>query len=310
MSWLTNFVRPKMRALVGKKDVPENLWQRCPSCEQMLVHRELTENLQVHAHDGCHLRISAAARLELLFDDGEFERTELPAVTTDPLKFRDTKRYSERLREAEGKASEAEAIVVASGKMGGLPVVIAAFDFAFMGGSMGQAVGEGLIVAAGLACDKQAALVAIPASGGARMQEGMLSLIQMPRTVIAVEQVREAGLPYIVVLTDPTTGGVSASFAMLGDIQIAEPGAMIGFAGRRVIEDTIHEELPADFQRAERMLDHGLVDMVVARRDLRETLIRLISLLRKKSPTDPAPEPAAADAAVPAEPDADAATGA
>ncbi len=306
MSWLTNFVRPKMRALVGKKDVPENLWQRCPSCEQMLFHRELTENLQVCHHCGCHLRISAAARLELLFDDGKFERAELPAVTVDPLKFRDTKRYSERLREAEEKASESEAIVVASGHMGGLPAVIAAFDFAFMGGSMGQAVGEGLIVAAGLATEREAALIAIPASGGARMQEGMLSLIQMPRTVIAVEQVREAGLPYIVVLTDPTTGGVSASFAMLGDIQIAEPGAMIGFAGRRVIEDTIHEELPEDFQQAERMLDHGLVDMVVARRDLRETLIRLISLLRQKTPADPAPKIAATDAAVAVEPESDA----
>ncbi len=307
MSWLTNFVRPKIQALVGKKDVPENLWQRCPTCEQMLFHRELTENLHVCHHCGCHMRISAATRLELLFDGGEFERAKLPAVTTDPLKFRDTKRYSERLREAEGKASESEAIVVASGHMGGLPVVIAAFDFAFMGGSMGQAVGEGLIVAADLACEKNAALIAIPASGGARMQEGMLSLIQMPRTVIAVEQVREAGLPYIVVLTDPTTGGVSASFAMLGDIQIAEPGAMIGFAGRRVIEDTIREELPEDFQQAERMLDHGLVDMVVPRRDLRETLIRIISLLRQKTPADETPEAIAAEPAEPVETDANAA---
>ncbi len=307
MSWLTNFVRPKIQALVGKKDVPENLWQRCPTCEQMLFHRELTENLHVCHHCGCHMRISAATRLELLFDSGEFERAKLPAVTTDPLKFRDTKRYSEWLREAEGKASESEAIVVASGHMGGLPVVIAAFDFSFMGGSMGQAVGEGLIVAADLACEKNAALIAIPASGGARMQEGMLSLIQMPRTVIAVEQVREAGLPYIVVLTDPTTGGVSASFAMLGDIQIAEPGAMIGFAGRRVIEDTIREELPEDFQQAERMLDHGLVDMVVPRRDLRETLIRIISLLRQKTPADETPEAIAAESAEPVETDANAA---
>ncbi len=309
MSWLTNFVRPKIRALVGQKDVPENLWQRCPSCEQMLFHRELTENLHVCHHCGCHMRISAATRLELLFDDGEYERAKIPAVTTDPLKFRDTKRYSERLREAAGKASEPEAIVVASGHMGGLPVVIAAFDFAFMGGSMGQAVGEGLIVAARLACEKEAALIAIPASGGARMQEGMLSLIQMPRTIIAVEQVREAGLPYIVVLTDPTTGGVSASFAMLGDIQIAEPGAMIGFAGRRVIEDTIREELPEDFQQAERILDHGLVDMVVPRRELRETLIRIISLLRQKMPDDLAPETVATGTAVTVASEADAAHG-
>lgn len=312
MSWLTNFVRPKIRALVGKKDVPENLWQRCVSCDQMLFHRELTENLHVCHHCGCHMRISAAERLNLLFDDSEYERAALPAVTADPLKFRDTKRYTDRLRDAESRASEPEAIVVASGKMGGLPTVAAAFDFAFMGGSMGQAVGEGLVVAARLACEQEAALIVIPASGGARMQEGMLSLIQMPRSVIAVEQVREAGLPYIVILTDPTTGGVSASFAMLGDIQIAEPGAMIGFAGRRVIEDTIREELPEDFQRAERMLDHGLIDMVVPRRDLRETLIRIISLLRQKTPTDLAPKMADIEvvATVEPEPNTDAANGA
>ena len=289
MSWLTNFVRPKIQALVGKKDVPDNLWHRCPSCDQMLFHRELTENLHVCHHCDCHMRISAVSRLDMLFDEGKYERAKLPAVTADPLRFRDTKRYSERLREAQTRASEPEAIVVASGQMGGLPTVVAAFDFAFMGGSMGQAVGEGLVVAARLACEQEAALIAIPASGGARMQEGMLSLIQMPRTVIAVEQVREAGLPYIVILTDPTTGGVSASFAMLGDIQIAEPGAMIGFAGRRVIEDTIREELPEDFQQAERMLDHGLIDMVVPRRDLRDTLIRVISLLRQKTPTELVP---------------------
>ena len=308
MSWLTNFVRPKIQALVGKKDVPENLWHRCPSCDQMLFHRELTENLHVCHHCDCHMRISATARLDLLFDDGEYARATLPEVTADPLKFRDTKRYTERLREAEARTTEPEAIVVASGQIGGLPAVVAAFDFAFMGGSMGQAVGEGMVVAARLACDQDAALIAIPASGGARMQEGVLSLIQMPRTVIAVEQVREAGLPYIVILTDPTTGGVSASFAMLGDIQIAEPGAMIGFAGRRVIEDTIREELPEDFQRAERLLDHGLVDMVVARRDLRPTLIRVLSILRQKTPTDLEPK-LAATVAPDGEADVDAATG-
>jgi acetyl-CoA carboxylase carboxyl transferase subunit beta len=279
----------------------------------MLFHRELAENLQVCHHCGCHLRISASERLDLLFDDGAYERAELPAVTADPLKFRDTKRYSERLRDAQNRASESEAIIVASGKMGGLPVVVAAFNFAFMGGSMGQAVGEGLVVAAQLACEQNAALIAIPASGGARMQEGMLSLIQMPRSVIAVEQVREARLPYIVVLTDPTTGGVSASFAMLGDIQIAEPGAMIGFAGRRVIEDTIREELPEDFQKAERMLDHGLIDMVIPRRELRDTLIRLISLLTKKPIPEPAaktlPAPAATDAVSAEGPQGDGVTG-
>jgi len=300
MSWLTNFVRPKIRALVGKTDVPDNLWHRCPACDQMLFHRELSENLHVCHHCGHHMRISAANRLAMLFDDGQYERASLPAVAADPLKFRDTKRYTDRLREAESRAGEAEAIVVASGRMGGLPTVIAAFDFAFMGGSMGQAVGEGLLVAARLACEKKAALIAVPASGGARMQEGMLSLVQMPRTVIAVELVREAGLPYIVVFTDPTTGGVSASFAMLGDIHIAEPAATIGFAGRRVIEDTIREELPEDFQRAERMRDHGLVDMVVARRDLRATLIRILSLLRQTTPNDLVPPLAAKTLAAPA----------
>jgi acetyl-CoA carboxylase carboxyl transferase subunit beta len=310
MSWLTNFVRPKIQALVGKKDVPDNLWHRCPACDQMLFHRELTENLHVCHHCDCHMRISAVTRLDMLFDDGAYERAKVPAVAADPLKFRDTKRYTDRLRDAESRASEPEAIVVASGQMGGLPTVVAAFDFSFMGGSMGQAVGEGLVVAARLACDQEAALIAIPASGGARMQEGMLSLIQMPRSVIAVEQVREAGLPYIVVLTDPTTGGVSASFAMLGDIQIAEPGAMIGFAGRRVIEDTIREELPEDFQRAERMLEHGLIDMVVPRRELRETLIRVISLLRQKTPTDLAEKMADTKMlppvdSIPGDPDAD-----
>lgn len=294
-----------MRALVGKKDVPENLWHRCPACEQMLFHRELAENLQVCHQCGHHMRISPAARLGLLFDDGVFNRVDLPEVAVDPLKFRDTKRYSERLREAENKAAENEAIVVASGTIDGLPAVVAAFDFSFMGGSMGQAVGEGLVTAAQLACEQDAALIVVPASGGARMQEGVLSLIQMPRTIIAVEQVREAGLPYIVILTDPTTGGVSASFAMLGDIQIAEPGAMIGFAGRRVIEDTIREDLPEDFQKAERLLDHGLIDMVVARHDLHDTIARIISLLRQKTPVDLAPPMAGTEVTVTAEPEAD-----
>ena len=286
MSWLTDFVRPKIQALVGKKDVPENLWRRCPSCDQMLFHRELSENFYVCHHCDHQMRISATQRLDMLFDDSEYERVEIPKKVIDPLKFRDTKRYSDRLREAQTKSNESEAIVVATGFLGGLPVVIAAFDFDFMGGSMGQAVGEGLTMSARIANEKKAALITIPASGGARMQEGMLSLIQMPRTVIAVEQVRESGLPYIVLLTNPTTGGVTASFAMLGDIHIAEPGALVGFAGRRVIEDTIREELPEDFQRAERMLEHGLIDMVVARREIRDTLIRVISLLRQKTPDD------------------------
>ena len=284
MSWLTNFVRPKIRALVGKEDVPENLWHKCPNCEQMLFHRELTDNLQVCHHCNHHMRLTAEQRLAMLFDDGKFTRVALRDVTVDPLKFRDTKRYTERLKDAQGKAGASEAIAVAHGRMGDAPAVVAAFEFGFMGGSMGLAVGEGLVAAAELAIAQRAPLIAIPSSGGARMQEGILSLVQMPRTIIAADQVREAGLPFIVVLADPTTGGVSASFAMLGDIHIAEPGATIGFAGRRVIEDTIREELPDEFQRAEQLVKHGMVDMVVARRDLRDTLIRINRLL-----TDPGP---------------------
>lgn len=284
MSWLTNFVRPKIRALVGKEDVPENLWHKCPNCEQMLFHRELADNLQVCHHCNHHMRLAAEQRLAMLFDDGKFTRVALRDVAVDPLKFRDTKRYTERLKDAQGKAGVSEAIAVAHGRMGGAPVVVAAFEFGFMGGSMGLAVGEGLVAAAELAIAQSAPLIAIPSSGGARMQEGILSLVQMPRTIIAADQVREAGLPFIVVLADPTTGGVSASFAMLGDIHIAEPGATIGFAGRRVIEDTIREELPDEFQRAEQLVKHGMVDMVVPRRDLRDTLIRINRLL-----TDPGP---------------------
>jgi acetyl-CoA carboxylase carboxyl transferase subunit beta len=282
MSWLTNFVRPKIRKLVQKTDVPENLWDKCPACGQMIFHRELNQNQRVCPHCGHHMRIDVKTRLELLFDEGKYERAETPRVVTDPLKFRDRKRYTERLKEAQAKTTEQDAIVVAFGTMAGAPAVVAAFNFDFMGGSMGMAVGEGLVAAAELAVARKAALIAVPASGGARMQEGILSLMQMPRTTIAVDQVKEAGLPFIVLLTDPTTGGVSASFAMLGDIQIAEPGAQIGFAGARVIEETIREKLPEGFQRAEYLLDHGIIDMVVPRKELREQLGRIISLLTKR----------------------------
>ncbi|HET9149577.1 MAG TPA: acetyl-CoA carboxylase, carboxyltransferase subunit beta [Alphaproteobacteria bacterium] len=284
MNWLTNFVRPKIRAIVKKENVPDNLWHRCPACEQMIFHRDLVANLFVCTQCGHHMRISADERLKMLFDDGRYTAIELPETVQDPLKFRDQKRYGDRVREARGKTGHKDAIIVAHGRMGGLPVVVAAFDFRFLGGSMGIAVGEGLVAAARLAVLQQAPLIAIPASGGARMQEGILSLMQMPRSTVAVEMVREAGLPYIVLLTDPTTGGVSASFAMLGDIQIAEPGAVIGFAGARVIENTIREKLPEGFQRAEYLLEHGMVDMVVQRRELRETLIRIIGILMNRKP--------------------------
>jgi acetyl-CoA carboxylase carboxyl transferase subunit beta len=279
MNWLTNYVRPKIRALVQREDVPDNLWTQCPACEQMIFHRELEQALNVCTHCGHHMRLDAGRRLEILFDGGAFERIELPKVKADPLRFRDRKRYSDRLKESRGATGNDDALIIASGTMGGRAVVIAAFDFRFMGGSMGMAVGKGLIAAARHAVLKGAPLIAIPASGGARMQEGILSLMQMPRTVLAVDEVKEAGLPFIVVFTDPTTGGVTASFAMLGDIALAEPGAVIGFAGVRVIQETIREQLPEGFQRAEYLRDHGMIDRVVHRHQLRDELIRLNDLL-------------------------------
>jgi len=285
MSWLTNFVLPKIRAVVAKREVPDNLWKKCPGCEQMLFHRELEANLDVCRNCGHHLRIGAVRRLEILFDDGVFSRIELPKTVADPLRFRDRRRYTERLREAQAtKNPDGDAVVVGHGLIGGHAAVVAAFEFGFMGGSMGVAAGEAIVTAAKLALLQEAALIVVPASGGARMQEGALSLMQMPRTIIAADMVKEAGLPYIVVLTDPTTGGVSASFAMIGDITLAEPGAVIGFAGARVIEETIHEKLPEGFQRAEYLLDHGMVDMVVPRAELRETIGRLLGLLREPLP--------------------------
>ena len=282
MNWLTNFVRPKIQSLVRPREVPENLWDKCPQCGQMIFHRDREKALWVCPHCDHHMRLPVKQRLEMLFDEGKFQRIELPRAVVDPLKFRDSKRYVERLRESQTKTSELDAIVVAHGRIGGNPAVIAAFNFAFMGGSMGIAVGEGFVAAAELAILQDAALIVIPASGGARMQEGILSLMQMARTTVAVGKVREKGLPYIVLLTDPTTGGVSASFAMLGDFHIAEPGAIIGFAGARVIETTIHETLPEGFQRAEYLLDHGMVDMVVHRSKLKDTLATMLNLLRHK----------------------------
>ena len=298
MNWLSNFVRPRIRALVAPSESKETLWFKCPRCEAMVFHRELAANHDVCHHCGHHLRLAPDRRLAMLFDDGAYQTIELPKPAADPLRFRDAKRYVDRLREAQQRTSRNDAILVAHGTMGGLNTVVAAFDFAFMGGSMGSAVGEGLVAAADLAVRQDAALIAVPSSGGARMQEGLLSLMQMPRSVIAVDTVKEAGLPYIVVFTDPTTGGVTASFAMLGDIHIAEPGATIGFAGARVIEETIRQTLPDGFQTAEYLLEHGMVDMVVPRAQLRDTLIRVIGLLRHRPPgtaVAPAEAPPAAE---------------
>ncbi|MCX8505823.1 MAG: acetyl-CoA carboxylase, carboxyltransferase subunit beta [Alphaproteobacteria bacterium] len=286
MSWLTNFVRPKVHALVSRSaEVPENLWHKCPECGAMIFHRELEANLRVCPQCNFHLRMPALQRMELIFDEG-FRRLPIPRPVLDPLKFRDRKRYIERLKDAQAGNIERDAIIVASGKIHGHKAVAAVFDFEFMAGSMGVAVGEGLLVAATEAVARQAALIAIPASGGARMQEGILSLMQMPRSTIAVQMVKEVGLPYLVVLTDPTTGGVTASFAMLGDITLAEPGAQIGFAGQRVIEDTIREKLPEGFQRSEYLHAHGMVDRVVPRPKLKENLGKILELTMTKVTPD------------------------
>lgn len=287
MSWLTDFVRPKIQRLVSPREVPENLWDKCPQCGHMIFHRDLDKTLNVCPHCDHHLRLPVKQRLEMLFDDGEYQRVELPKPILDPLKFRDSKRYSDRLAEAQKATEEADAIIVAHGKIGGIATVVAAFNFAFMGGSMGLAVGEGVVVAAELAMLQDAALIVVSASGGARMQEGILSLMQMARTTVAVDKVKEKGLPYIVLLTDPTTGGISASLAMVGDIHIAEPGTLIGFAGARVIESTIHEKLPEGFQKAEYLLEHGMVDIVVHRAKLKETIARILSILRQPAQSAP-----------------------
>ena len=293
MSWLTEYVRPRIRTLLGQREVPDNLWSQCLACQQMIFTKELEKNFRVCTHCGHHMRCSATERLAWTFDADSFTRIELPKAPADPLTFRDQKRYSERLREARTKTGLEDAIAVAHGTIGGQRAVVAVMEFGFMGGSMGAAVGEGIVAAAKLAVLQQVALVVFTASGGARMQEGAVSLMQMPRTTIAAMMLRDAGLPFIVVLTDPTTGGVTASFAMLGDIQIAEPGALIGFAGARVIEQTVRETLPEGFQRAEYLHEHGILDMVTRRMDLPSTLARVIALLsHQPAPViAPAPEP-------------------
>jgi len=290
MNWLSNLIPPRIRSFVGEqKEMPDNLWQKCDGCEAMMFHRDLENNHNVCYHCGHHLRFSVKDRLAMMFDDGKYESVALPDVDFDPLKFKDRKKYTDRIKEAQTKTGLKEAITIARGQMDGLNVVVAAFNFRYMGGSMSMVVGEAIVKAAEIAVKDKAAFITIPASGGARMQEGMLSLMQMPRSIIAVEMVKDAKLPYIVILTDPTTGGVSASFAMVGDVHIAEPGAMIGFAGRRVIEETVRETLPDDFQTAEYLLEHGMVDMVVERKEMKKTLVNIISILTQQ-PSKPDPE--------------------
>lgn len=290
MNWLTSYVRPKLQSLVGAKEIPDNLWEKCPSCGAMIYHRELEQNFRICPQCHHHMRLEPEKRLEMMFDDGKYTLIELPQVKEDPLNFSDLKDYSDRLKEARKKTKRNDAILVASGTMDGMNVVIGIFNFAFMGGSMGTAVGESIVAAVELAVLQDATLILIPASGGARMQEGILSLMQMARTTMAVRKLKEKGLPYFVILTDPTMGGVSASFAMLGDIAIAEPDALIGFAGARVIEQTIRASLPEGFQKAEYLMEHGMVDMVVDRRQIRQTIIKLISMLRNPHPAiEPVP---------------------
>lgn len=292
MSWLSNIVRPKIRSLIGSKEIPENLWKNCDNCGQMLFKRDLQTTMQVCPSCGYHMRLPAVERLQSLFDEGGYTRLPTPAVAYDPLKFKDRKKYADRLKEAQSKTNENDALMVASGTIESIPAIVGVFNFEFMGGSMGTAVGEAIITAATGALQNKCPLILFTASGGARMQEGMLSLMQMPRSVLATRLLKEAGLPYIVVLTDPTTGGVTASFAMVGDITLAEPGTMIGFAGARVIEETIREKLPEGFQRAEYLQEHGMVDMVVTRPHLKATLARLLRfLLKHEAPAVPTLSP-------------------
>ena len=288
MNWLDRVARPKLSNFFRKKETPENLWHKCKSCGEMVFHSDLLAARNVCTNCGHHMRLSPAQRLESLFDDGAFEEIEIPDVPTDPLKFRDEKKYTDRLKAARSKTGAKDAMVIAVGKISGEEAVVLVQNFEFMGGSLGMAAGESVVKAATLAREKGLPFILFAASGGARMQEGALSLMQMPRTTVAIERLKEAGLPYIVVLTDPTTGGVTASYAMLGDIQIAEPGALIGFAGARVIEQTIREKLPDGFQRAEFLLEHGMIDRVVHRHNMRDELSRIINLLMKKNTWAPA----------------------
>ncbi len=289
MNWITNYVRPKLNSMLGRRDMPENLWIKDPETGEMVFHKELEQNQYVIPGSGHHMRISARERLTYFFDDGKFELLDNPKVPVDPLKFRDEKRYLDRLKEARTKTGMDDAILNAMGEIEDLPIVATVQDFAFMGGSLGMAAGEAIIKAFEKAVELKRPLVLFAASGGARMQEGTLSLMQLPRTTVAVDRLKEAGLPYIVVLTNPTTGGVTASYAMLGDVHIAEPGALIGFAGPRVIEQTLREKLPEGFQRSEYLMKHGMVDMIVSRLELKSTIARLLKIMLKAPATDEAP---------------------
>jgi acetyl-CoA carboxylase carboxyl transferase subunit beta len=282
MNWMSDVVPPKIRSFL-RRETPENLWVKCPESGQLVFHKDLEANLFVVPGSGYHMAISVKARLANLFDEGRYEELPTPEVAADPLKFRDVKRYIDRLKEYRTKTGSNDSVTLAVGAIEGAQATIAVQDFAFQGGTLGMAAGEAIISGMTAAVERRTPFIIFTASGGARMQEGMFSLMQMPRTTVAVRRLRAARLPYIVVLTNPTTGGVTASYAMLGDIHIAEPGAVIGFAGARVIEQTIRERLPEGFQRAEYLKKHGMVDMVVPRAELRPTLARLCKLLAPAS---------------------------
>jgi acetyl-CoA carboxylase carboxyl transferase subunit beta len=299
MNWISNYVRPRINSIFSRREVPENLWSKCDECGTMLFHRELKEALYVCTSCGHHMGITPRDRFKAFFDGGVFTEVAVPQPVEDPLKFRDQKKYPDRLRAAQKKSGEREAMLVVEGEIGRTPIIAAGQDFSFMGGSMSMYVGNAIIAAAERAIETGRPLILFSAAGGARMQEGILGLMQMPRTTIAVQMLKEAGLPYIVVLTHPTTGGVTASYAMLGDVQIAEPNALIGFAGARVIEQTIREKLPEGFQRAEYLLDHGMLDRVTPRAQLREEMITITRMLMGESPAVAGDLPAPAEEILP-----------
>ena len=281
MNWISNVVPPKIRSIL-KRDTPDNLWVKCPDSGELVFHKDLESNFWVVPGSGYHMRMPAEARLKSVFDNGQYDTLPTPDVPLDPLKFRDVKRYTDRLKENRAKTGVQDAVRLAAGKLHAMDVVVALQDFEFLGGSLGMAAGEAIIAGMTQAVERKMPFIIFTASGGARMQEGMFSLMQMPRTTVAVQRLRAAKLPYIVVLTNPTTGGVTASYAMLGDVHIAEPGAVIGFAGARVIEQTIREKLPEGFQRSEYLVEHGMVDMVVPRAEMRDTLARVVAMLTKQ----------------------------
>ena len=283
MNWISSVVRPKISSFWTKRDTPKNLWIKCPETGEMVFHRDLEQNGWVVPGSGFHMRMPLPDRLASVFDAGAYELIALPSVAHDPLKFRDERRYQDRLRDARAKTGRDDAVTLAKGTLETIPVTVAVQDFAFMGGSLGMAAGEAIVLGAETALANRTPYILFAASGGARMQEGILSLMQMPRTTAALIALREAGLPYVVVLTNPTTGGVTASYAMLGDVHIAEPGALIGFAGPRVIENTVREKLPPGFQRAEFLMEKGAIDMIVDRRKLREVIARNLAILQRQS---------------------------